>query len=159
MCEKHYRRYRKSGTVETSLIANPLARYEENQTGCWIWTGPKYPNGYGKTSRDVHGTRIAHRALYMELVGEIPEGHDLDHLCRVRECVNPSHLEPVNRSENIQRGWAARSDGKCAAGLHDMSLPGAWYRNGAARTCRECWRIRYRKSGAKYRARRKQEQE
>lgn len=65
----------------------------EPMSGCWLWTGYINSGGYGR-----------HRAIYKKTVGEVPKGMDLDHLCRVRCCVNPYHLEPVTRSENLRRG-------------------------------------------------------
>jgi hypothetical protein len=72
-------------------------------TGCWIWTGSRYPVGYGK----VHWQgkkQGAHRVVYTLLVGPIPDGLVIDHLCRVRACVNPQHLEAVTFRENVLRG-------------------------------------------------------
>lgn len=75
------------------------------ETGCWIWLGELNRNGYGRVC--VKGKRpVAHRHVYETLVGPIPEGLLLDHLCRVRCCVNPSHLEPVTPKENTLRGDA-----------------------------------------------------
>ncbi len=73
----------------------------EPNSGCWLWAGFIHPkNGYG--SYRMNGrTCGAHRASYELHVGPIPDGYDLDHLCRVRSCVNPSHLEPVTRRENL----------------------------------------------------------
>lgn len=71
--------------------------------GCWLWTGSREPKGYGRFW--LNGQQFkAHRAAYELLVGPIPEGLVLDHLCRVRVCVNPAHLEPVTNRENILRG-------------------------------------------------------
>jgi hypothetical protein len=79
----------------------------EKTEGCWLWTAAISPNGYGKFM--VSGRPVnAHRLVYQLTVGPIPDGLDLDHLCRVRHCVNPDHLEPVTRSENLLRGYAAR---------------------------------------------------
>lgn len=73
---------------------------------CWVWRGGTV-NGYGRTS--VAGKAVAvHRAAYEVLVGPIPEGLTLDHLCRNRACYNPAHLEPVTLSENVRRAWDAR---------------------------------------------------
>jgi hypothetical protein len=70
---------------------------------CWLWTGPLTRDGYGKTT--FRGQSIVpHRIAYEELVGPIPEGLVIDHLCRVRNCVNPDHLEPVTFRENVLRG-------------------------------------------------------
>ena len=70
---------------------------------CWIWTG-NIRRGYGLFSYARHGAMGAHRWSYQLYVGPIPEGLVLDHLCRVRACVNPAHLEPVTQRENVMRG-------------------------------------------------------
>jgi hypothetical protein len=71
--------------------------------GCWLWTGNKNPNGYGRICINYTGT-LAHRTSYEIFKGEVPEGLVLDHLCRVRNCVNPEHLEIVTDRINILRG-------------------------------------------------------
>lgn len=72
---------------------------------CWIWTGSIKPNGYGHFWLETG--MPAHRFSYRDVIGEIPDGLHLDHLCRVRACVNPWHLEPVTVRENTLRGLAA----------------------------------------------------
>ena len=73
--------------------------------GCWEWTAA-LQKGYGViglgTRRD--GDISAHRWAYLTLIGPIPEGLECDHLCRNRACVNPLHIEPVTRQENLRRG-------------------------------------------------------
>lgn len=86
---------------------DPLTRYEVDANGCWIWLGRINGFGYGELKCGERRLK-AHRVSYEHHVGPIPEGLDLDHLCRVRPCVNPEHLEPVTRSENIRRGHRAR---------------------------------------------------
>jgi len=71
--------------------------------GCWLWHGGLFFGGYGSYFFNGKSMR-AHRVTYTVLIGEIPTGLCIDHLCRVRHCVNPEHLEPVTLRENILRG-------------------------------------------------------
>lgn len=79
---------------------------EVDTAGCWLWTGSISSTGYGTHtySGPSRRTVLAHRMVYELHRGTIPVGHDLDHLCRVTRCVNPSHLEPVTPAENCHRG-------------------------------------------------------
>ncbi len=70
---------------------------------CWQWMGQKNTKGYGVFAVE-RKSKMAHRVAYVLCVGDIPEGLTLDHLCRVRGCVNPGHLEPVTVAENVRRG-------------------------------------------------------
>ncbi len=79
-----------------------LARVVKTNT-CWLWTGYVARDGYGRYWAGDKPV-VAHRAVYGVLVGEVPAGKQLDHLCRNRTCVNPTHLEPVTQRENILRG-------------------------------------------------------
>lgn len=81
--------------------------------GCWLWTAYVGPHGYGQLS--VGRERfLAHRYVYERVVGPIPEGMHLDHVCRTRHCVNPGHLEVVTNAENTRRGKALITS--CPAG-------------------------------------------
>lgn len=76
-----------------------------DETGCWDWVGARISNGYGMFTYQAR-RQMAHRVSYELFLGPIPEGLELDHLCRNRACINPSHLEPVTRQENVRRGEA-----------------------------------------------------
>lgn len=76
--------------------------------GCWLYTGSATPRGYGQFALDGRNVR-AHRAAYRLLIGDVVDGHPLPHLCRVRLCVNPAHLDPADGSTAAGRGEAARA--------------------------------------------------
>lgn len=69
-----------------------------------MWLGTVDKDGYGRTQSAACGNRYVHRIAYVALVGPIPEGLTIDHLCRVRNCFNPRHLEPVTLHKNLMRG-------------------------------------------------------
>jgi len=78
------------------------------EDGCWEWMGSRIKGGYGHfgVGSRTDGSRklvLAHRLCYETLIGPIPDGLESDHLCRNRACVNPTHIEPVTRSENLRR--------------------------------------------------------
>lgn len=70
---------------------------------CWLWTGCTDPSGYGR-----YGRAYVHRFVYERLIGPIPAAMQIDHLCSVRNCVRPDHLEAVTGAMNVQRAAAAR---------------------------------------------------
>lgn len=78
------------------------SRVQVDEAGCWIWQLATSTSGYGVV-RLWRWRGYAHRYTYTHLVGPIPEGLQLDHLCRVRRCVNPAHLEPVTNHVNVLR--------------------------------------------------------
>lgn len=90
-------------------IDRVMERIVINTNECWLWTGSQAPSGYGQIRQSVgEGGRLVrtHRVTYSHFVGAIPDGLEIDHLCRVRLCCNPDHLEPVTRTENVHRGDA-----------------------------------------------------
>jgi hypothetical protein len=118
------------------------AKYQVNEDGCWIWTAGINSEGYGSFWDGKRNVR-AHRFSYELAVEPIPEGMQIDHLCRVRNCVNPEHLEPVTNHENARRGNAgihmretlgARTH--CVHG-HEFT-PENTYLGAGWRRCRKC---------------------
>lgn len=91
----------------TPAIERLLARIDINERGCWVFSPPAR-NGYGYigvTNEDGSKRNVlTHRLAYETIVGPIPVGLEIDHLCRNRACCNPDHLEPVTRSVNTLRG-------------------------------------------------------
>lgn len=120
MCHSCYRAFlkeqKKNGTfvplirhVRLSPFDKVMRRVDKQVEGCWLYTGALMVDGYARVkdaSSDL--ALLVHRVVYTELVGPIPDGLVLDHLCRVRNCVNPKHLEPVTGAENLRRGVRAR---------------------------------------------------
>lgn len=118
-CASHYRRWQRHGDVQPNtplriigdLHAQLMAKVDRRGPDeCWPWIGAIMPTGYGSI-RVRKTVRLAHRVAYELLIGPIPDGLTIDHLCSVRHCVNPHHLEPVTRAENNRR----RDDRRSAA--------------------------------------------
>lgn len=134
------------------LLERFMAKVDRSpeHNGCWLWTAVIDHGGYGRIklsrARKMAG---AHRVAYELFKGQIPDGLDLDHLCRNRRCVNPEHLEPVSRRENALRGVApmiqVHLSGKCKNGLHDLT-PENTYNKGShgGGQCAICARERMR---------------
>lgn len=116
MCMSHYHRWyegRDHLGDEMPIGQPPVRRgapasdrfwcYVIQSGACWLWVGNKRPNGYGRfwTGETYTG---AHQWSYEHFVGPVPDGCELDHLCRVRHCVRPDHLEPVDHRTNVNRG-------------------------------------------------------
>lgn len=122
--------------------AGPLPEYAPEIGVCWLWTAYIEPRGYGVFRPSGCSTNVkAHRWAYEALVGSIPAGLTLDHLCRVRHCVNPTHLEPVTNRENGLRGntVAAINARKthCVNG-HEFTPENTTTRSDGGRRCQIC---------------------
>jgi hypothetical protein len=124
LCLQHYRRAKKEGNLESypTQWPSPEERFWPKvlkTSGCWLWTGHQGWDGYGHIYVDGR-KQYTHRVAYQWLVGPVPDGLVLDHLCRVRNCVNPDHLEPVTGRENTLRGFGVGAIAKrrtaCAKG-------------------------------------------
>lgn len=102
----------RTGPPERPAVDRFAEKVALTSAGCLEWIGGRTIAGYGmfasQPARSSGKKVMAHRWSYEHHVGPIPEGLDLDHLCRNRACVNPNHLEPVTRAENIIRAVAAR---------------------------------------------------
>lgn len=122
-----------------------------DKTGtCWLWTASVGNHGYGQMGV-AGGVQLAHRIAYALAFGEIPEGLTIDHLCMVKRCVNPGHLEAVSRAENVRRAHDSGvyySLAHCPQG-HPRT-PDVWRTKQDGRHyCAECHRARQRaKAGA-----------
>lgn len=112
-------------------------------SGCWVWTGYRDKNGYGKIWMG-HPDRsfMAHRVMYELIVGPIPTGLQIDHLCRNTSCVNPSHLEPVTAAVNTYRAESVTGRYARAANCSKCGLPlqAKVGRSRGGRECRPCVR-------------------
>ncbi len=117
--------------------------FPEPMSGCWLWDGASTYHGYGHFKYDGR-TQTAHRVAWELFKGPIPEGREIDHLCRVRCCVNPDHLEPVTHLVNIRRGNSGshtRNKTHCPHG-HPYDEENTLRYNGQ-RICRICKKARW----------------
>lgn len=112
------------------------AKVRVDDAGCWSWQGCDNGVGYGQI-RWHNKQRYAHRIAYEHLIGSVPPGLDLDHLCRNRGCCNPAHLEPVTRSVNLRRGTRSQPKDACKRGHALVGHNAKIDKSGVVR-CRAC---------------------
>jgi hypothetical protein len=128
----------------TPLKDGIRAAVKVDANGCWRWTKCKKSNGYGATC--IAGKmRYVHRVAYEAWIGPIPDGMQIDHLCRVRDCCNPDHLEAVTQGVNLLRGESPPADNaiktRCPRD-HPYDEVNTWRDPETGwRRCRECNRI------------------
>ena len=107
---------------------------------CWEWTGKRHSQGYGLCRRGLPSI-YAHRTSWILLVGPIPGGYQIDHLCRNRLCINPDHLEPVTPRTNQIRGYglAGAARKKVCLNGHPFSEENTYRPPGhGRRQCKKC---------------------
>ncbi|MEV6102652.1 HNH endonuclease signature motif containing protein [Nocardia sp. NPDC051981] len=174
LCGPHYNRWKRSRDPHAEPLLNLsgniderfMSRVDKTKSGCWLWTSTHSANGYGQFH--FNGARYpAHVWAYERLVGPVPDGLQLDHLCHTsdssctggviclhRRCVNPSHLEPVTARENTLRGNSLQAANAakthCSKG-HPFDAENTHYTARGRRVCRACQRA----FTASYRARKK----
>lgn len=132
-------------------MAKPLLRRVSHKiryndpSGCWIWTGYILPTGYGQADRNT----AMHRYMFEQVVGPIPAGKQLDHICRTRNCVNPEHLEPVDLATNVLRGESPAAlkalQTHCDRG-HELTPENTYVAPGKKESSRECFTCRKRRT-------------
>ena len=159
LCSNHYGQHvRKHGkftraTAQERFWAKvnkdgPIPDYKPELGPCWIWRGAPKREGYGSFYYEGR-SQYAHRLSYQWSVKPIPDGLHIDHLCRVRLCVNPAHLEPVTPVENTMRGdlprltsQRYRDQTRCKWG-HEFNEENTYWSQRAngrwRRHCKQCW--------------------
>lgn len=115
---------------------------------CWEWTGQRGHVGHGIAHFAGRG-RLVHRLVWEDLRGPIPDGLELDHLCRNPPCSNPDHLDPVTHAENMRRGiqsFDVRTH--CLSGRHELTEANVINRSDGRQQCRACRRENKRRRRA-----------
>lgn len=146
-CSAKWKNLRRTYVKKPDLKRFEKLMIPEPMSGCWIWLGGIDGNGYGHFLTNAGNKSyltLAHRWAYEYFIGPISKGLQIDHLCRVRACVNPKHMETVTPGENTRRGIRATAT-HCLRGHEFTETNTAYYRPGA-RTCRECSRTNQRKN-------------
>lgn len=126
------------GTIDQVLLNKRVI----DDNGCWIWQGQRHKKPHGDYGylhiewNGVHKTHRAHRLAYEVFVGPIPEGLEIDHLCRNTLCMNPEHLEPVTHTENMRRRLDINKS-YCVNG-HEFSPENTYINTRGRKECRTC---------------------
>lgn len=148
IAREKYRRKRGISPRIRPLAERLIEKRKIDSNGCWIWLGAIHKNGYGSTTNGSRSAKeYVHRLSYKLWKGEIPQGHELDHLCRNRSCFNPDHLEPVTRRINTLRGIGPKKLGQINSGKthcksgHPFDEANTRYRPTGGRSCRECAKV------------------
>ncbi len=164
MCKKHGSRLRATGDplVRKLLVPaadrfwekvdknGPVSDYRPDLGQCWVWVSPSVGKGYGYFSSGVGKERQSWRVhvwSWVQVNGPVPEGLELDHLCRVTLCVRPLHLEAVTHLENVRRGTAGRWLAERTHCIHDheFTSENTYITPSGCRSCRTCSRENQRR--------------
>jgi hypothetical protein len=136
--------HKRKGMKPKPLVIRLLSHIKRNGSGCFEWTGSKNNMGYG-TINVNRMPALAHRISYLLFVGDIKSDMVVDHLCRNRSCINPSHLEQVTQGENMRRGVSVCAENArkkfCKRG-HEFSTENIYALKNGGRECRKCNSIR-----------------
>lgn len=136
--------------MTVDYIAKTRDKVLVTETGCWQFTGYVNPQGYGQVGRNIR----THRLMYEAVRGPIPDGLQLDHLCRNRACCNPDHLEAVTSRVNLVRGigFAGLNAAKthCDNGHELNDANTYWRKDRHGRMCIECRRLGLRRYRANH---------
>jgi hypothetical protein len=148
LCRSHYERERhakrlahlpRQRLVGVAPFERILRRTRVDAAGCWVWQA-SMQGGYGRLN--MHGRKVfAHRLAWECRFGPVPDGLELDHLCRNKACCNPDHLEPVTHTANVGRGLNGVLRTHCARG-HELAGANLCVQAGGRRRCRICQRER-----------------
>ena len=164
LCPKHYARLRSLGPLPSKSPEQRFWANVEKSESCWLWRGHLSTSsrsgsgGYGLLC--VSGKKVyAHRFSFILHGGHIPDGLQLDHKCRVRNCCNPDHLEPVTQRENLLRGESPSAKSarrsRCSRGhLYTPENTAFGSKSVRGRICLECRKISNKKFNTKYRLKR-----
>ena len=161
-CSKHWSRWRKYGTTDLPTRMDIFWSRVDRSGGpsaCWPWTAGGISDGYGHFwISEIQSNRMAHRVAYEDVIGPVPDGMVLDHVCHNnsgcklgnecphRRCCNPTHLEPVTNVENTLRGEGPNSRNavptECPSGHPYDEVNTGFVSTSGHRYCRACHRIR-----------------
>lgn len=149
-CRKHYCRWQRHGDPlggRHGYGLTPEQRfwlYVDKTDACWLWTGgvhsrkAKNPYGIFSSNGQADGQMLAHRFAYELLVGPIPPGAEIDHLCRQTLCVRPDHLQPVTHIDNVMRGESPSARHRAKTACPQGHPYDSFGRGGFLRFCRQC---------------------
>ena len=131
------------------IVAKIEGRLVIDHHGCWVWQGAKSSEGYGRVRIPGGGLAYTHRAMFESAKGPVPDGRQIDHLCRNRACCNPDHLEAVTPLVNVHRSTAAEVNKRmreqrthCRRG-HLLDAENSYFYANGYRSCRECRRVHH----------------